>query len=346
MGAVRYKLRILDDFVYLFLNKVGFRLAEKREVFDNNEIVFVGNYYDSLAEIKPLGMQEVYDLTIDSEEHAFVVRGFIVHNTHGPWVEIPRDKMDYYLSEAKKYSGGNKIRYYSFNCLARGTLLLTEEGFKRVEDLVLGDRVQTPEGFSSMKDIVMSKAPVYEIRTALGYKLQVTEEHRTRILNSAGKIELKQTKDISVGDFLELKASNLYGSVSFSSLGYLAGLFIGNGTFWSEEGRASIFIEKTKSDLLDLIREALDSVGWEHFICDMEENEPPEKLKIWNIVLMDEAVSYLKSVFGEFKPTRWTGLMLSQSTSWQASFVRGMFDVNAEFRGDSLFFCKITYSIF
>lgn len=86
-------------------------------------------------------------------------------------------------------------------CIAKDELVLTEDGYKRIEDVKIGDKVWTKVGFIEVNHVFdKGIQDIYEVKTKHGNKIKTTIDHKFAI-NPDDKIPLKELKvsDMIVG---------------------------------------------------------------------------------------------------------------------------------------------------
>ncbi len=88
------------------------------------------------------------------------------------------------LSEEKMlelFSWIENSQRYSFNkCLSPDSLVETENGLKTIEELEVGELVNSPEGYCEVLDKIESQQELYEIETESGKKLICSMDHKIR----------------------------------------------------------------------------------------------------------------------------------------------------------------------
>ena len=86
-------------------------------------------------------------------------------------------------------------------CIAKDELVLTENGYKRIEDVKIGDKVWTKVGFIEVNHVFdKGIQDIYEVITKHGNRIKTTIDHKFAI-NPNDKIPLKELKvnDMIVG---------------------------------------------------------------------------------------------------------------------------------------------------
>lgn len=62
-------------------------------------------------------------------------------------------------------------------CLEKGTLTITSKGFKKIEDVVVGDEVWTGEQWTPVLDLYRTTSKIFKIRAKCGWEIGVSEDH-------------------------------------------------------------------------------------------------------------------------------------------------------------------------
>ncbi|MDQ5826228.1 MAG: DNA polymerase, partial [Chloroflexota bacterium] len=99
--------------------------------------------------------------------------------------------------------------YKLITCVAEGTRVLTTRGLIPIEQVVVGDRVLQEDGSTRLVQRVIDQGnkATLRLKTALGYELVATPEHKVRILNGvgdyvweeAGRLQEASTVAIKIG---------------------------------------------------------------------------------------------------------------------------------------------------
>jgi len=174
-------------------------------------------------------------------------------------------------------------------CVEEGTLVPTDRGIFRVEDL--GEAPE--EGFTSIRLGIAQEAgrraeaqafynggikPTYLLRTHAGYEIGGTANHRIKVMSAAGRVEWRYLDEIRPGDVAainrraDLWATDLLDVTPYHNedgrkeidlpqvlderLGNLLGYLVGDGT-WGDDHAVAITVEhpETWAHLRDLFRE-------------------------------------------------------------------------------------------
>lgn len=153
----------------------------------------------------------------------------------------------------------------ALSCVTGDTLVLTENGFMKIEDFhkdrMIGEyfeldglKVWGKEGIEDVSHgYVSPESDTLIIRTRHGLKLEVTHNHPLYKASSFGG-EMTKAKDLQVGDHLRVDVGmDVFGKDDFISeeLAYLLGGYIAEG--WTGNGgasgeKSSIWISNTEDD--------------------------------------------------------------------------------------------------
>jgi len=115
---------------------------------------------------------------------------------------------------------------YSKNCVTGETMILTDHGYKRIDELCVGAplgrskpatpiRIVTRDGIRDVADVYRGgKQPVKKLTTELGFAVRANDSHDMPVVRG-GKIEMVKVGDMVVGDICVIKfGSNTHGRVT------------------------------------------------------------------------------------------------------------------------------------
>lgn len=152
-------------------------------------------------------------------------------------------------------------------CLAKGTLVATEDGLVPVEDVTVGTRIQTTLGFGEVEEIeIHHDIPVYRVEFSDGTVLRATKDHIFHVMQGE---ECRKTwdnetrlSDLKVGDYVR-KEPYRYLPENRTDLtrndGFLAGYYLGDG---SRSERGFLILAANSNEDNTFLREALDLAGF------------------------------------------------------------------------------------
>jgi ribonucleoside-diphosphate reductase alpha chain len=113
--------------------------------------------------------------------------------------------------ESTPTGDGSKYEILATNpCVAEGTLVNTPDGYRRVEDIDLGDEISTVIGSEAVDEIeTHDDYPVYRVEFSDGGSLDVTAQHRFHVLRDDKQVEEIPLHDVEEGDHVRLHPSEL-----------------------------------------------------------------------------------------------------------------------------------------
>jgi len=163
----------LDDFENVIITR-----SKKNEISDNYTI------FDSLSIIPD---DDVYCLTVDSDNHAWTVNGFITKNT--------------------EISLNTKPNEETAVCFPGGTLVLTEDGQVPIEEcdnknvyVPYDSGLNQQHKFLKAKLTNQGKKNTFKIYTKDGYMVESTENHPFLTIDDNGKYHWKEVKNLQIND--------------------------------------------------------------------------------------------------------------------------------------------------
>ena len=146
-------------------------------------------------------------------------------------------------------------------CVTGDTLVSTPNGYRRIQDLV-GEKPEVINGHGgrsrTTRVIKTGHKPVFELKTACGYRLKLTADHRVMTANRGDVAAAELTKD----DMVVLERTG-FGNESVSSgMARLIGAALGDGCVTVGEDQDHLFVTvgKTEGDIAELLRTDLESV--------------------------------------------------------------------------------------
>lgn len=155
-------------------------------------------------------------------------------------------------------------------CLSKGSLVLTPNGYKKVEDFKVGDEVITVEGIGRpIKEIEKhSNLPVYKVQFSDGSEQICTAAHQFYAVKGTGQNQFWKhipLKDLEEGDTIRVAVSNIIpnnpvndkpAGISDREYGFIIGTCLGDGC-WTDKSKclkiASNIDEKDWNDVINSI---------------------------------------------------------------------------------------------
>ena len=149
----------------------------------------------------------------------------------------------------------------SYNgCVTKNTTVFTENGLKKIKDLKNDKFILTEFGIKPFQDLKChDKKPILKIKTKLGIELEVTENHRFKIIDQNGKIIWKEAKNLCVNDYILGKRGGseniLSNDVINKDWWYLAGFVYGDG--FLQENKVYWLIPESEAESFVAIKNIL-----------------------------------------------------------------------------------------
>jgi DNA polymerase I-like protein with 3'-5' exonuclease and polymerase domains/intein/homing endonuclease len=182
------------------LKKLVERWGDLPELARAHDYITRGLHRVKVLSVEPGGEAPVYDLTI-AEVSEFLANGLVVHNCTRPNVQqIPA------TSDFRKCfiaAEGYKL----VTCVAVGTRIATTRGLLPIEEVIAGDQVLQEDGSARYVQRVINQGirPTVKVKTALGYEIEATPEHRVRILDGDGCYVWREIRHLTENDSVAIK---------------------------------------------------------------------------------------------------------------------------------------------
>lgn len=219
------------------------RRVEETDVDENWNLVFPDTSFDKYA--------TEWDGDIDRwKANGYPIIVYKSISVKYLWEKIMRSTYDFndpgvlFLDRANEtylfnYSGN---RIHSTNpCVAKGTLVNTPHGYKKVEDIKIGDYISTVLDWESVQNIETHKnVPVFKVTFSDGGSQIVTQGHRYHILRKGSlskKVEKVQLKDVKIGDRVVITSAYIDFSENDEQeykKGLKSGILLGDGSYTGE----------------------------------------------------------------------------------------------------------------
>lgn len=146
------------------------------------------------------------------------------------------------------------LNYPVQNCLRRGTYVLTDLGYRRIETLVGETSAAYPCALGRGDGVVIAsrRKPVVRVRSRRGLPLEMSPDHVVFVYDGATGLAEKKASELRPGDWIVESHHRVEGGRDLCSDGdaYLAGYAVGDGSFSCK------------------IDESLDSYYTVHTACD------------------------------------------------------------------------------
>lgn len=215
-------------------------------------------------------------------------------------------------------------------CIAEDELVLTNKGYKKIKDIIIGDLVWTKEGYIEVVDTFdKGVQKVFEIATSKGYKIKTTRDHKFCI----NGFDTKRLSELNTGDKINIICGEQINEneIEFNHLAYFIGSFLANGYINLNNNGGNIAIAKNHFDVAEKIVEAIEHMGFETKI--REDNN------VYRIVLFKPICKYIKDVLKIHKKGAEDILIpdfiMNGSVSVVASFIGGALDNDGTIRKTS-----------
>jgi len=170
-----------------------------------------------------------------------------------------------------------KDKEYQINasnlCLAGDQRVVTDQGYKRAEDLYTdGSELTLFDGNKSIGSSRMKlrreNADVYKCTLSNGMEQKVTEEHGIPVYDGRGEYHRKEAQNVEVGDKVVVqKNKGIFGDSNMESEAFLLGLWQSDGT--SDKNRKYIDLWEDDFDIKEeinaKIRDLYESHGWSEY---------------------------------------------------------------------------------
>lgn len=159
-------------------------------------------------------------------------------------------------------------------CLAKGTLINTPIGYKKIEDIKIRDRISTlhKNGYECVDHIeIHENYPVSKVIFSNGVEHRATEGHVYHVKNGrTNRIGKKPLSALNVGDKVQFEAIEIEGTIDESSIDYkkglLAGILIGDGCYTEKvidtHDIVKIATSQNDKEYNDNVVELIESLGY------------------------------------------------------------------------------------
>ena len=241
-------------------------------------------------------------------------------------------------------------------CLVPETLVMTDKGLKRLEEVDEGDEIATHEGYFEVGEVHNNgRQKVFEVITEHGYSLVGTKEHKLRVVNKKGEHEWREIKDLEEGDWLILKPGgwsadtdsddlpsfefkpkkgrnetsfkpyihNLPDTVT-PELAELIGLYIGDGSNHRDGIRFSV--NKDEPEILERIKWLSRKLFGKEVVV------PEDKKRTWEAEILSKQIkewfNFLQITKQSSKKVTIPSVILNGSREVAYSFLRGLFSAD------------------
>lgn len=117
---------------------------------------------------------------------------------------------------------------YGIYCVAKDSLVLTDEGEVLIQNIQIGSRVLTEDGTWQLCSNVIfnGQKPIFQIRTNFGRELKLTADHKVLTQDGWKQVSDLQTNDLIKGEWIYSNSDSLDLK---DDLKWLVGLFLADG---------------------------------------------------------------------------------------------------------------------
>lgn len=248
------------------------RIPNKLDKF-NVSVGCYDNFMDLVEKVNETGIDEDWPLIFpetdfhkyesewDGDIYSWLSKGYPIKtyktvSVKNLWQKIMQSTYNFndpgviYLDRANKTHLLNYVSPYAIRacnpCVAEGTLVNTPNGYRKVEEIKIGDYVSTVLGREIVKNIEINhNYQTYKISFSDGDSQIVTESHKYHVLKNGSrskKIEKIPINEIRVGDRILVTPLDMeYSSNDQEEYerGLKAGILLGDGSYMSSNIKIS-----------------------------------------------------------------------------------------------------------
>jgi len=234
-------------------------------------------------------------------------------------------------------------------CLAEGTLVTANKGFRKIEDLQVGETVYTPKGKARVVETFDNGVkPVIVVMDSRGTVLKATHNHPFRVWNGEN-FEWRRADELKVGDTLvksQLKgvcdtfngpkvinftwghSNNKSSIVIDNRLAYLLGWLSGDGNT-TEDDRITFYVNPDSSEK-QMLKQKLINVFGGGLVKDYA--AASDRFIICSTSLRDELLK-LGVLKESARHKTVPSIVLENTDAFRASYLRGLFDSDGTMNG-------------
>ena len=231
-------------------------------------------------------------------------------------------------------------------CCVGSTLVVTENGIKKIKDIKDDKFIMTEFGFKLFEELKnQGKKETFKITTNLGRSISVTPNHKFKVLSESG-LNWKESSQLGVGDYVLCKKGNCNSIPKNKGLDkdlwYLAGHLYGDGNLYQKNNNARSFrwlISEKEPEIKELISKILENNNAKfHIFCiDKIKHQQHTNLKcnedLHRISSSSVEVPILDKIIPKYETKgRWRRSL--PALIWQSgeeqicSFLKGIFDTD------------------
>jgi len=161
---------------------------------------------DIIESIEVYGESEdVWDLEVE-EDHSYFSQGFLNHNSASPNMQNMPSRSDDWDIRELFVPRENYVFAISDYCIASSEYVYLKKGIKKIKDVRVGDYALQPDGSYKKVLRVVNKGrkECFLLKTASGYSVKATADHRFRVFSRNGGYVWKELADIGKGDYIHI----------------------------------------------------------------------------------------------------------------------------------------------
>lgn len=216
---------------------------------------------------------------------------------------------------------------FRFNCIAEGSRILTDQGFKKIES-IQDEKVLGPNGYVSHQgSVLQGEDEVFKIILKNGMEKRYTEGHPVSVVRD-GEVVKREVSELKPGDWLMMKRAGFDRTEEYrqNDEAYFLGLMLGDGTIHKGKAHGTFVVGKNEPELRRFAETFLRSKdAW------TSTSDTTEKDGTWKVYFNAEYAREIQSKLGyvdERKPDGLSEYVWSLSPQSLRSFVRGFWDTD------------------
>ena len=226
-------------------------------------------------------------------------------------------------------------------CLTKDTWIMTNDGPKQIEELILKPFIAMINGkeyYSTNKGFFLTgNKQVYELTTKKGFKIKATNNHKFKRTTIINEFQWTQLKDLKIGEKLKLNNNrNIEWSGSGNrDEGWLIGSLLGDGTFTDRTAILTYWGESKFNMRNKAVKYIKENFNYRKgfFSCGNEDNvmsKTKDRISINSVELKN-----LASKFGIKRNNKYIDDRIEKTSSeFYKGFLSGWFDADGTVTGN------------
>lgn len=272
-------------------------------------------------------------------------------------IDVKSSDHQFYVNNAIKTKNCDELQFISPNiqaefyasirptlqCVAGDTLVLTQDGYQRIEDLhkgrEIGDYFEIPNletfGKNGMEKVqhgyVQPHSDTMKITTSRGFTVEVTPHHPLYTFAKDGYMGMRRTDELFEGDMLRIQHNmNVFGNTKETNnpdypymtdeLGYLLGAMVSEGWIYNKGKSNEVFIQNINEDFKNKFKNSTIIVPFR----ENKSNQSRVRVNNKKLVQLLQDCGFNPDWKAKTKQT--PALIFTQPKSVQREYLRGMFD--------------------